>query len=153
VGSTKHPIGTPSGLSPNTGPLASAAWLVARGLLPNEPRWFVEIELAAMTAESGNTDDGAKAEARLFLEVYAEEWGYRFERDGRVSWIRVTDVPFVHGRDDHALLVKTTTLNGIGKLLRELEAAHRLAFKRDAAIVRSNVDDESGAIRAWLAEL
>src|SRR4051794_31932290 len=97
-----HPIPTPNGVSPNTGPLASAAWLVARGLQPKEARWFVEIELASDTGISEGTE-----QARLLLEVYAEEWGYRFQRGERVSWIRVTDVPFVHGRDDHELLQKT----------------------------------------------
>ena len=142
-----HPIGTPKGLSPNTGPLASAAWLVARGLLPKEPRWFVEIELPASGKTEGNTS------AKLLLEVYAEEWGYRFERENRISWIRVTDVPFVHGRDEHGLLAKTPRLIDIGNLVRQIEAEHALEFQRHAPTIRSNVSDDEGAIRAWLASL
>jgi hypothetical protein len=61
-----HPIGTPNGLSPNTGPLASAAWLVARGLSPTEAKWFVEIEIPA----AGNSDNSATE--KLLLEIYAE---------------------------------------------------------------------------------
>ena len=142
-----HPIGTPNGLSPNTGPLASAAWLIARGLLPKAPKWFVEIELPA----SGNSDRAQSG--KLFLEVYAEEWGYRFEYDERVSWIRVTDVPFVHGRDEHGLLAKTPRLEQISALIRDIEQAHAINFERQHAIVRSNVPDDDGVIATWIKKL
>lgn len=131
----------------NTGPLASAAWLVARGLCPSEQKWFVEINL-----DVGIAEEPAPV-TRLLLEVYAEEWGYRFERDGRVSWIRVTDLPFVHGRDDHRLLPRTPPLSRIGTLVREIEDVHGIAFRRDAASIRSNVPDGDEAIRTWLAKL
>ncbi|HUS32678.1 MAG TPA: hypothetical protein VMZ53_29455 [Kofleriaceae bacterium] len=142
-----HPLGTPNGLSPNTGPLASAAWLVARGLSPSGPKWFVEMELDA----AGNSERAPAA--KLLLEVYAEEWGYRFERDGRISWIRVTDVPFVHGRDEHGLLPKTPRLASIGELMRELEAAHAITFERHRPTIRSNVPDGEKAIPLWIASL
>lgn len=142
-----HPIGTPNGLSPNTGPLASAAWLVERGLTPREAKWFVEIELAA----SGNSD--RLRTGKLLLEVYAEEWGYQFEHDGRISWIRVTDVPFVHGRDEHGLLAKTPRLEQISVLVREIEQRHGLVFERQHAVVRSNVPDEDGVIATWIKRL
>lgn len=142
-----HPIGTPNGLSPNTGPLASAAWLIARGLRPREAKWFVEIQLPA----TGKTDP--EHAATLLLEVYAEEWGYRFERDGRISWIRVTDVPFVHGRDEHGLLPKTPRLERISALVREIEHDQEIVFERHRSTIRSNVPDDSGAIQSWIAEL
>jgi len=142
-----HPIGTPNGLSPNTGPLASAAWLNARGLQPREAKWFVEIQLPA----AGKTD-GDHA-GTLLLEVYAEEWGYRFERDGRISWIRVTDVPFVHGRDEHGLLTKTPRLEKISALIREIEREHGVVFERQRSTIRSNVPDHAGVILSWIAQL
>jgi hypothetical protein len=134
-------------MAPNTGPLASAAWLLARGLLPTGAKWFVEIELAA----AGNADRAQTG--KLLLEVYAEEWGYRFEHDGRISWIRVTDVPFVHGRDEHGLLSKTPRLEQIGALMREIEQAKEIEFQRQHAIVRSNVPDEDGVIATWIKKL
>ena len=115
--------------------------------MPKETKWFVEIELPA----SGKSE--ADPMAKLLLEVYAEEWGYRFERDGRVSWIRVTDMPFVHGRDDHQLLPQTPPLQKIGGLLRDLEKTHSIAFQRDGATIRSNVQDDEGAIPRWIATL
>ena len=93
-----HPIGTPSGMSPNTGPLATASWLIARDLVPQPAKWFVTITFASR--------DGAK----LDLEILSEEWGFRFERHDRVSWIRVTDIAFAHGHDDHELLPHTPKL-------------------------------------------
>jgi hypothetical protein len=140
-------LGTPKGLSPHTGPLASAAWLLARGLLPREQKWFVEIELPA----KGKSEH--EALAKLLLEVYAEEWGFRFERERRVSWIRVTDVPFVHGRDDHGLLTKTPRLERISMLVRALEGDHGIEFERTQATIRSNVPNADSVISSWLAEL
>jgi hypothetical protein len=134
-------------MSPHTGPLASAAWLTARGLLPRESKWFVEIELPA----EGKSEH--ESLAKLLLEVYAEEWGLRFERDRRVSWIRVTDVPFVHGSDDHGLLKKIPRLERIGILVRELEAEHAIQFVRKRPTIRSNVPDAEGVIPSWIAEL
>ena len=134
-------------MSPHTGPLASAAWLNARGLLPRESKWFVEIELAA----TGKSERARLA--KLLLEVYAEEWGFRFERDDRVSWIRVTDVPFVHGRDDHGLLPKTPRLERIGLLLRALEGEHDIEFERTRPTIRSNVPDSERVIPSWIAAL
>src|SRR5688572_1964560 len=96
-------------MSPNTGPLASAAWLLARELFPRDPRWFVELEFVA------------GEDTRLVIEIYAEEWGFAFHHAGRVSWIRVTDIAFVHGRDEHELLADTPTLRDIGRLIARLE--------------------------------
>ena len=134
-----HPIGTPSGLSPNTGPLAAAAWLLARGLFARDSRWFVEIQLAA-------------GETQFVIEIYAEEWGFAFRHQGRVSWIRVTDIPFVHGRDEHLLLAEAPKLRDIGKLIAKLEARYQVAFPRTPEI-RTNLADPENCIRDWASKL
>jgi hypothetical protein len=140
INTTVHPIGTPPGGSaPNTGPLASASWLVARELVPAPPKWFVTITFASR--------DGAK----LDLEILSEEWGFRFERQNRVSWIRVTDIAFAHGHDDHQLLGQTPKLVNIGTLVRSLEKSHGIRF--DAPIVRTNIDGADRAIATWLQSL
>ena len=136
-----HPIGTPSGLSANTGPIASAAWLTARELYPKEPRWHCVI---AMDARLGSS---------LELEIFAEEWGFRFTHDGKESWIRVTDVPFVHGRDDHELLSKIPPLRDIGTLVRTLERRYRLRFLRRRAAIRTSIAHGDRAIRRWIESL
>ena len=69
--------------------LAASAWLANRNLIPKDPRWHVEIVLEAV----------GQPDSRFHLEVYAEEWGFKFCHAGRVSWIRVTDVPF--GQSPH----------------------------------------------------
>lgn len=134
-----HPIGTPSGTSPNTGPLATASWLIARDLIPRPTKWFVIVTFG--------TTDGAKFD----LEILSEEWGFRFERDNRVSWIRVTDIAFAHGHDDHQLLPHTPKLREIGALLRSLEKTHGIQF--EAPIVRTNLDGAEPAITSWLQTL
>ena len=138
-----HPLGTPLGLSTNTGPIASAAWLAARELYPRDPKWRVEIELVPATSR----------DMRLELEIYAEEWGFRFSVGERVSWIRVTDVPFVHGRDDHGLLRATPALRDIGELVRSIERSHAVAFERRTAAIRTTIDGGEPAIRSWLETL
>ena len=135
-----RPLVTPHGLSTNTGPLASAAWLVDLGLYPKDPKWSVEIMLAA-----GGTC--------LRVEIFAEEWGFVFEHEGRVSWIRVTDLRFVHGQDDFGLVTKTPPLKSFGSLVRELEATHAVQFPRGTATIRSEIPDSDAAIRAWVERL
>ncbi len=93
---------------------ASHRWLLALGLRPS-PQWHAEVAILA---------DG---HSRFDLNVYAEEWGFSFHHDTRTSWIRVTDIAFVHGRDDFRLLQRTPDLLGIHVLLAELEADHGIA--------------------------
>jgi len=141
---------TQAGLLSNTGPIATAAWLVERELFPREPRWFVEIAFGVgRVPPAFDRPDGT----RFHLELYAEEWGYLFAHDGRTSWIRVTDVPFVHGSDEHKLLHRTPSLKGIGKLMRAIEQQHGLAFSRAHAALRTNIHNAERAVRAWIASL
>ena len=128
------------GVPTNTGPLATAAWLLARNLYPTERNWYVEISLHA---------DGA----RFDVEIFAEEWGIAFHRGDEVSWIRVTDIPFVHGRDDFELLQETRSLRDIGRVVRLLENRFGIAFDRDGATIRTNVPDGDAEIREWVATL
>ena len=144
---SSHPIGTPNkGLSPNTGPLASAAWLVTQGLISHEPRWFVEVTIGT-SAEGRHDDDAATL---LRLELYSEEWGYWFRHDAKVSWIRVTDVPFVHGRDDHSLLPETPKLKNLGQIVRTLEGRFDVQFALEHARIRTSLSDAEPTIRGWL---
>jgi hypothetical protein len=124
----------------NTGVIATAAWLVARELAPKDPKWFVEIAFEV----------GA---SRFLIEIYAEEWGFMFEHEGRISWIRITDVPFVHGRDDHELLNRVPRLNSIGSVMAELERKHDIRFEREAAMVRTNLAGADAVIADWVRAL
>jgi hypothetical protein len=137
----RPPRGTPKGLSANTGPIASAAWLAARELYPKEVKWNVVITL--------DTDAGS----RFDLEIFAEEWGFKFCHADRESWIRVTDVPFVHGRDEHELLRGTPPLREIGALVRKLEKRYGIKFRRRRASIRTTIAEGSPAIRRWIEAL
>lgn len=116
---------------------AAHAWLQSIGLQP-VPRWHVEVSLEAGTS-------------RFHLNVYAEEWGFAFHHARRSSWIRVTDIPFVHGRDDFGLLATTPDIFGIGAFVKKLEAEHQIELPRATAIVRSNIENAAPAVRRWLA--
>lgn len=139
-----HPLVTPAGLSPNTGPLATAAWLVARGLRPPTGRWHAEILIDAVG------QDTKSSPTTLRVELFSEEWGMWFRHGELVSWIRVTDVPFVHGRDDHGLLARTPALNKLGTLVRDLERRHQVRFQIEAALIQTNLVDAESAIRDWI---
>jgi hypothetical protein len=128
------------GSAPNTGALATAAWCLARGVFPQDNLWFVEVVLAAGTS-------------RFTIEIYAAEWGFALHHDERTSWIRVTDIPFVHGRDDFELLPVASSLASMRGVLETVEAKHGIAFARDAAVVRTNIDSAQSAIRDWIATL
>ena len=133
-----HPIGTPqTGLSPNTGPLASSAWLAALDIIPESQRWSVEITLPASD------------HSHFKLDVYSEEWGYSFAYRDRVSWIRVTDIRFIHGRDDHDLLAQTPPLKSIHSLISGIERRFDIAFDRSSATVRTSIQGAERALLAW----
>lgn len=121
------------------GAAAADRWLRALGLEPT-PRWHCEI--AAF----------GPGEVRFDLNIYAEEWGFCFRSGERASWIRVTDVAFVHGRDDFDLLAKTPDLLAIGPLLEKLEHDHGISFARATASVRTNLADAAPIVRDWLVE-
>ncbi|HZO16302.1 MAG TPA: hypothetical protein VFB62_23675, partial [Polyangiaceae bacterium] len=142
----------PQGLSPHTGPLASAAWLLARELHTHAPRWSVTVAFDMAEGAIATELDLAGA-SRFQIEIFAEEWGFRFCHQGRVSWIRVTDIAFVHGRDDHELLRQTPALRDIGKLLRALECRHDLVFRRDRALIATTLPGAEPAIMEWSTSL
>ena len=136
----------------NTGALAAAAWLNERELAPPPPRWYVEIALDVRDRPASFRLDDRK-DTLFRIDIYAEEWGFFFCHAGRASWIRVTDIAFVHGTDDFGLLRETPRLEQLGELLRELEGRHGLAFRRDLAAVRSDLPNADVAIRRWIATL
>jgi hypothetical protein len=121
------------------GAAASAAWLEVHGLdAARAPHWYIEITIPTASADS-----------RFDLNVYPEEWGFVFRRGPRISSVRVTDVPFVHGRDDHNLLDEVPPLAEIHQLLHKLEARHGMEFLRTRATVKSNLVRASAIVRAW----
>ncbi|HTL36585.1 MAG TPA: hypothetical protein VL326_25805 [Kofleriaceae bacterium] len=123
----------------NTGALAAAAWLAARGLFPTDPNWFVRISV-----ETGET--------RFAIEIFAQEWGYAFRHGGRTSWIRVTDIPFVHGWDDFNLLDRTPRLESVGSLMRIVERDHGITLDRTCSLIESSIGGED-LIAAWVRSL
>jgi len=127
----------------NTGSLASAAWLAERGVAPDQPKWFVEIEL------HGGSDRGT----RLRIDIYCEEWGFQLDHAGRTSWIRVTDTRFVHGRDELDLLPRTTALRDITRLVRWIERELGVQLDRKAPAIRTNIANVHAAVLDWVATL
>lgn len=122
------------------GARAAAAWTAQLGLDVNgTPHWYVEIGLPTDTADT-----------QLDLNIYPEEWGIVFRRGNRVSSIRVTDVAFVHGKDDHGLLTGFPELARFDELLATLERRYDLVFQRTQPAVRSNLRRAVAGVRAWL---
>lgn len=111
---------------------------MTRGLSSPERRWFVEVTFDVSGA--GPDDD---ATTQLRIELYSEEWGFWFRRDGKISWVRVTDVPFVHGRDEHGLLRDTPALNNLSQLVRALEDRFEIQFDRSAPLIRTTCSARS----------
>jgi hypothetical protein len=133
------------------GALDSAAWLSDRGVTPPAwQRWHVEIVLDVTDARPPTDYDETTA-TRFHLDIYKEEWGIYFCHAGYSSWIRVTDIAFVHGRDDYRLLSSMPSLKDAGSLLRRIEQQHQIAFKRHHARIRTNLSNAEGAFRRWIA--
>jgi hypothetical protein len=140
--------------STNAGTLAAAAWLTSLGLNPPPGllRWHAEISLDVIDGPAHADYDETK-DTRFHIDIYSEEWGFFFCNGGRVSWIRITDIPFVHGRDDHQLLLQVPALPDVGRLLRTLEAKNGIRFNRTQALIRTNVVAAEPLIRRWVQTL
>lgn len=136
----------------NPGRLAASAWLAGQRMTPPGLRWSVEVQLDVRD-EVAPADFDTRADTRFHIEIYAEEWGFFFCHAGLASWIRITDIPFIHGRDDHRLLLRTPALDELGEFLRQLEQQHAIQFKREHARVRTTLAGAEASIRGWVQAL
>jgi hypothetical protein len=135
------------------GMLAARMWFRARALsAPGLLRWHAEILLDVVDQPARESFD-ERTDTRFRLEIYSEEWGFLFCHAGLASWIRITDIPFVHGRDDFGLLSSTPALKDIGGLLRGVEHRHRIHFRRRHALVLTNIPNAETPIRRWTESL
>ena len=126
--------------STTIGGAASAAWIEQHGLdVSRAAHWYVEISIPTDSADT-----------RFEINIYPEEWGIVFRRGSRVSSIRVTDVPFVHGLDDHRLISQLPALERIDDLLGLIEQRYDVAFHRMRATVRSNLPRATAIVWPWL---
>ena len=131
--------------------LATSAWLAARGIRPAPSgRWDVTIALDVVDRPALPTFDG-RLDSRFHISISPTEWGFFFCHAGRVSWIRVTDVPTVYERDEHELLRDVPPLRDIGSLVHRLEERHQLAFHRKHASIKTSIPGTEDTIRIWVA--
>jgi hypothetical protein len=131
---------------------AARAWLAARGLTPPAlTRWHATI-LLGTEDRPPELEIDERRDTRFRIEIYSEEWGFFFCHGGHSSWIRVTDIAFVHGRDDFHLLGVTPALVDLGKLLRRFESDHSVRFQREHAVLRTNLDAEA-ELHRWVRSL
>lgn len=125
----------------------------ARALVPPAlTPWHVEVSLDVRSAPATRELDEHR-DTRFHIEIYSQEWGVFFCHEGHASWVRVTDVPFVHGRDDFQLLSMLPPLKDVGGLVRSLERQHAIHFRRDLALVRTNVPSAQPVVQAWVRAL
>ena len=135
------------------GMLAARSWLTSRGLASTGVlRWHAEILLDVVDQPAREQFD-ERSDTRFRIEIYSEEWGFFFCHGGQCSWIRVTDIPFVHGRDDFGLLGSTPGLRDLGTLLRSAEQKHAIRFRRRNASVNTNLPTAEPSIRRWVESL
>ena len=89
---------------------------------------------------------------RFHIGIWPQEWDFFFCHRGRSSWIRVTDIPFVHGVDSFALLERTPNLWNLASLVQAIEHDHGIRFQRPHAAIRTNLEPSVG-IEAWVRSL
>lgn len=124
------------------GALAAAKWLRHLGLTPPQRgSWRADLEL------------NAGSSTRFSIEVGHVEWGFLFAHAARSSWIRVTDVPFIHDTDDYLLFDQTPPLQSIGLLIRRLERDHQISFRRSNPSVQTDLPGLVPEAMRWLAQL
>lgn len=136
----------------HAGALATASWLSARGLLvPPRAPWEVSIALDIVDERAPEEFEDT-ADTRFHIAIASTEWGFFFCHHSRASWIRVTELPFVHQRDDFVLIGQVPPLRELGKLVRSLEETYHLRFRRGYAAIRSTIEDAEPAVRAWVID-
>jgi hypothetical protein len=140
--------------TPSTaGTLAARAWLRSRGLWSSTLQlWHVDIVLDTGDQFTRTAFDD-RTDTRLRIEIYSEEWGFTFCHARRQTRIRVTHSPTIDGCDDFGLLRSTPLLGNIGTLLRTIEHAHKLRFRRHRAVVRTNLPVAEASIHRWVESL
>jgi hypothetical protein len=122
----------------------SSDWLRQLDLTPGNAPWEVTIAL---------DDDPHSPTSHLHISIESDEWGFRFERGGELSWIRVRAVPSAYLRDDFGLLEYTRSLRELPLLVRTLESHFSIELRRSNAAVHGSLPDPTGAIGRWVAEL
>lgn len=149
----RHPIGTPKGLSANAGMLAVAAWLSERGIYPPHGKpWRIEIILDA-TTHSPMRVYAEAIDTRFQVTICSDEWSFYFCHVGRISRVRVTDLPRADIHDDHNLTSATPALKRIGTLLRQLEQRFGASLQRHNATIITTLPGSEPIIRAWVTSL
>ena len=134
----------------HAGALAASSWLSGRALgVAPYARWEVSIALDVID-EKASARFQDTSDTRFHIAISSNEWGFFFCHHSRISWIRVTDVPFVHERDDYALLPSVPPLRDLGKLVQLLEERYRFRFRREHAAIRSTIPDAEENIRIWV---
>ncbi len=148
------PAATPVfGIPVTIGSIDSNDWLRALGIqVRHGQHWFVEIALGIDDEPLGQLWSGA-TDTRFQVYIYPQEWGFLFSHRSRTSWIRVADRAYVHGRDDYDLVGSAPPLREIAAFARGLEQRHRVQFRRDHALVRSNLYDIDERVRGWVGQL
>jgi hypothetical protein len=142
------PAAKPAGPS---GGAEAAEWIAARGLSTGgKTRWNVNVCLDVVDAPANAAYAGDTA-TRFHLDLYRDEWGFVFVHKGKTSHIRRTDTAFVSGDDGHKLLKQMPALAEIGAFVRALEAKYNVAFKRQHALVRSNLAGAKATLGEWIA--
>lgn len=112
--------------------------------------WSIEL---AMGITSTKVLVAQPASTSFHVRLTAGEWGYTFSHDGRLSTIRVGDVPSVHDRDDHQLLASTPSLKELGGFVRKLEQRYDIRFQRQHAAVRTSLAGAEPVVLAWASTL
>jgi hypothetical protein len=90
---------------------------------------------------------------RFHLDVYTDEWGVMFIHGGKTSHVRKIGDLLDGSGDPHGLQRRLPALSEIATLVRALEAEHGIAFKRDHALVRTNLAGGKKLVGAWIATL
>lgn len=147
------PAVTPTlGVPVTMGSVDSSDWLKQLGIRAIDQHWFVEVALGVDDTPLAEPWRGDR-DTRFHIYIYPQEWGFLFSHAAQVSWIRVADRSYVHGRDDYDLVTNTPPLRELSAFARDLERKHQLAFRRDHVLVRTNLPAIDEQVRDWAAAL
>ena len=133
---------------PSAGKNESRAWLESLKVKTDKDKWRVRMLLDVKDEPAAGVYFGDTS-TRCHLEVFTDEWSVTFVHGGKTSQVRV----FADGTQDHhgePLLEKPGKLADARELIRKLEKAHGVQFKREHVRVESNVTGAKAAARTWL---
>jgi hypothetical protein len=127
------------------------AFLGEMGIVPNKPKFYVEINLDA--AGKPSMVYSSDTDTVFRLDVRPSEWELLVNKPRKASWARfyADEKPFI-SKDDFKLFKPAPLITSVWDIFHKVEKKLGIRFPR-VAYVRTNIAGAKKAATTWVAKL